>query len=105
MSLADEMNDRTFAEVDAQLRKEKHDAVLLNLIDAAKPFLVDNIVRSVDAMSLVPDAKDVLPDVYQCIHCGAFADKEESIEHHAGCVGETLRKAIKAAEADAGIGE
>ena len=81
MSLADD--------IDAQLRREKHDAALLNLIDAAKPFLVDDTIVMNDLG---------IGEVYQCTHCGSHAEEARYIDHHVGCVGETLRKAIKAAE-------
>jgi len=69
--------DRIFS--DEKVKKVK------KLIEAAKKLLVDDVI-------------EVHQGLYQCVHCGAHAVREELIRHHDNCSAEELRKAIEECE-------
>jgi hypothetical protein len=73
------------AESSRQLRLK-----LSEITDAARPFLVDD-------MTCLDDV-GLGGEIWQCNHCGAYANLPESVEHHGGCIAERLRQAIFAAE-------
>lgn len=67
--------------------------ILRELIVAASPFLVDDLIGIKGAC---PGPLDL--EIWQCIYCGAHHENPEEIEHYSTCSGDRLRKAITAAE-------
>ena len=68
---------------------------MMELKRAAKPFLVDDTVCTIEPT-------EDRNGVWQCAHCGAHATDPKEIRHFMGCSGERLRKAVEAAEVKRG---